>query len=311
MSNLLEELEIDVAAVKWDAESSVGVGEYYLAEAEKAANSEDGDVETKYLAAATAFRRAACHYLALDQPQKTGDLFSRAATAYYRGGNPYAYLLAALANGETRIPSPRSYFERLEGDADDNVSRLESSDADSFDPFPRRVTANSIFVALDLARQTDYRVERHRAERFEIPEMERFQTKRSRGLGTLGLPLDTYLNLAQFAVRIPPESNAMAEDDRFDSLYEEAPEVLAPLLTVYSDALSKAQQNRYHWRRLAMPFHPAEPDILGPLVMLREPLEMIGFELRSELERLPINGESRSVLSKLTDMFSGPSDFFQ
>jgi hypothetical protein len=311
MSKLLDELEIDVEAVKWDADSSVGVGRHYVSEAENAAESGEGDAETKYLAAATAFRRAACHYLTLDEPGEAASLFYRAATAYYRGGNAYAYLLAGLGNGfaglengEKEFLSSRSYFDRFgRGDANDNAVNLAASDAD---PFPPRVTANSIYAALDLVRQSDYRAERRRAESLTIPQAERFEPKRSRGLGTLGLPLDAYLNLAQFTVRIPPESKVRIRDDRFDSVYEEAPQALAPFLTAYSDALTRAQRNQYHWQRLAMPFHPAEPDILSPLVMLRQPLETIEFSLDEALESLPMTNESRGVLRELTDMLPGP-----
>lgn len=287
MSNRLEELEIDVQAVEWDAKSSVGVGQHYISQANEAADSEDGG-ETKYLAAATAFRRAACHYLSLDQPEKAANLFSRAANAYYRTDNAYAYLLAALTDEETDLPSSLEYF-KSPGNDSDAASWANSPDEERF---PRRITPNSIYAALDLVRQRDYR-----AEYESIPKSEQFAAKRSSGLGTLGLPLDTYLNLAQLAIRVPPGGREVKNvNEQFAPLREEARQVLTPLLSAYSNALSQAQQNSYHWKRLAMPFHPAEPDILGPLVMLREPLEMIDFDLVEELAGTPISGESRRVL---------------
>jgi hypothetical protein len=38
-----------------------------------------------------------------------------------------------------------------------------------------------------------------------------------------------------------------------------------PFLNAYEVAIDTARSRTYHWRRLLMPFHPAEPDILSVL----------------------------------------------
>jgi hypothetical protein len=301
MRNQLEDLGIDAQCIESDAKFSVGVGRYYVTEAKTAANSKDGDTATKYMAAATAFRRAACHYLLLDEPDKARKLFALSANAYSSSGNPYAYLIAALSNGEADLPSAERYLRRL------NDRREDLSEGSGEEEVLPRFTPNAIFAAFDLARQPEYRAEQYQAEDWSLPQAQRLEAKRAHGLGTLGLPLNTYLNIAQFAVRIPTTSASEYEQngrsDLFESLREQAPRVLSPLLSTYSEALSRAQQNSYHWKRLAMPFHPAEPDILGALVLLREPLGQINVSLSDIFRRVPISDKSQGVLESLSDVY--------
>jgi len=71
-------------------------------------------------------------------------------------------------------------------------------------------------------------------------------------IGVLGIPVGAYLDLASTLTNETPSPRQMIE-------------VLLPFLFPYSVAIRRCMEDRYHWERLAFPFHPAEPDILGVL----------------------------------------------
>lgn len=48
------------------------------------------------------------------------------------------------------------------------------------------------------------------------------------------------------------------------------------IIYVFSFSLKQAMQNKYHWKRLAMPFHPAEPDIFGILLLVNRAMKSMG-----------------------------------
>jgi hypothetical protein len=67
-------------------------------------------------------------------------------------------------------------------------------------------------------------------------------------IGVLGLQVGAYLDLA----------HALKTGDKGSILRG-----FMPFLMAHSNAMTRAMENRYHWRRMALPFHPAEPDILS------------------------------------------------
>jgi hypothetical protein len=72
-------------------------------------------------------------------------------------------------------------------------------------------------------------------------------------VGLLGLPLGAYTDLALALSRKEPQAVF---------------EATAPFLSAYNNCMKRAREDNYHWRRLAMPFHPAEPDILSVVFLV-------------------------------------------
>jgi len=67
----------------------------------------------------------------------------------------------------------------------------------------------------------------------------------------MGIPMVSYLSLATLIEEDAPPHHVQY--------------LLLPFLNAYELAIATARSKRYHWRRLLMPFHPAEPDILSVL----------------------------------------------
>ena len=77
-------------------------------------------------------------------------------------------------------------------------------------------------------------------------------------VGVLGMTVATHLEL--FDAIISASEMRVAE-------------AVFPIVAAYSTAIQRAREDRYHWKRLAMPFHPVEPDIMGILLAASRALE--------------------------------------
>jgi len=111
---------------------------------------------------------------------------------------------------------------------------------------------------------------------------------RSTSVGSMGFEIGSYLDLFDAV-------------SSWEKGSYRAVEALLPFLAAYSVALKRAQADKYHWSRLAMPFHPAEPDILALLVSTNRQLRLRGGSIGLLLERLPIG---REVISLLKDLLN-------
>jgi hypothetical protein len=87
-----------------------------------------------------------------------------------------------------------------------------------------------------------------RRDRFRrvVSEVTAFSTA---PLGIMGLPTESYLSLAASMER---------DADPHEIEYQ-----LLPFLSAYDVAIMTARSKAYHWKKLLMPFHPIEPDILS------------------------------------------------
>jgi hypothetical protein len=110
------------------------------------------------------------------------------------------------------------------------------------------------------------------------------ETVRTRRVGLFGLEVGVYLDLFDAAVR--------------DSSPTRLAESLLPVVSAYSLGVRRASQDRYHWRRLAIPFHPAEPDVLALLVSLDRRLATRDGAVAPLLRMMPLAWESLSLLSR-------------
>jgi hypothetical protein len=108
------------------------------------------------------------------------------------------------------------------------------------------------------------------------------ESVRTRRVGLLGLEAGVYLDLFDAAVG--------------DAPHTQLAESLLPVLSAYSLGVRQARQDRYHWQRLAIPFHPAEPDVLALLVSLDRRLAIRKRAVAPLLKALPLAWESRSLL---------------
>jgi hypothetical protein len=105
---------------------------------------------------------------------------------------------------------------------------------------------------------------------------------RTRRIGLLGLEVGVHLDLFDAAVG--------------DSSNTQLAESLLPVMSAYSSAVKQARQDQYHWRKLAIPFHPVEPDILALLVALDRRLVRRKRGIASLLKSIPLGWESLSLL---------------
>ncbi|HYX30045.1 MAG TPA: hypothetical protein VE863_16005 [Pyrinomonadaceae bacterium] len=108
------------------------------------------------------------------------------------------------------------------------------------------------------------------------------ESLRTRRIGLLGLEVGIYLDLFDAAVG--------------DTSYTQLAESLLPVMSAYSLGVRQAHQDQYHWRKLAIPFHPAEPDILALLVALDRRLVIRKRSIASFLKTIPLAWESLSLI---------------
>jgi hypothetical protein len=101
-------------------------------------------------------------------------------------------------------------------------------------------------------------------------------------IGILGISVGAYVDLA----------HSLSSRDR-GALSES----ILPFLSAYNDAMRRARANSYHWRRMAMPFHPAEPDILSVLFLVEAAMRYRGRRFIPEiLERVPLAPDAANLL---------------
>ena len=101
-------------------------------------------------------------------------------------------------------------------------------------------------------------------------------------VGVLGLPVGAYLDLAR-ALEIGE--------------HEPVIRTLLPFLSAYGNAMARARENDYHWRMMAMPFHPAEPDVLSVIFLVEAAMRRQGDKIISDvLGRVPLLPASANLL---------------
>jgi hypothetical protein len=99
---------------------------------------------------------------------------------------------------------------------------------------------------------------------------DQISASRASPIGLLGLPVGAYLDL----------THALGTGDAGLVV-----RTLLPFLLAHSTAMTRAMENHHHWAMMAMPFHPAEPDILSVIFLVEAALKGRGYELVSNLLR--------------------------
>jgi len=111
-----------------------------------------------------------------------------------------------------------------------------------------QLTFSLLVDSVGLDQTKDYDVARKLDHRFRRVwgELDAFSTS---SVGMIGIPIASYLRLA----------TALRESEAPEPVLSS----LLPFLNAYDLAFETARSKAFHWRRLLMPFHPAEPDILS------------------------------------------------
>lgn len=274
MEEYLEALRLDADTIVRDRDFCADIARAYEA---TLTQQENGDMRDDTLAVlATNFRRAAAHSLLLDDLSTAQELFVNAARAYERLESPYALIMRSFT---AQAPS---YRPRLE----EQLRRQWEERASRYFPF------QSIYILLV------YSIGRYEGTtEFADPEYMRniwedLEAYRAHPVGILGLPLGSYLDLIGYF------------DEGLSRRGFSIEESLLPFINGYNTAVRQAIQDRYHWRRLALPFHPAEPDIFGVLLLVQSALIRKEQSLIEVVRTFPLASESRRLLNGILRSYS-------
>lgn len=113
----------------------------------------------------------------------------------------------------------------------------------------------------------------------------------------VGFPIGSYLDLV--------DSLARDRTQRAISFEEAA----LTFVEGYNNAVRQAMHNDYHWRRLAMPFHPADPDVLGVLLFADRAMKRSqSGSVMGMIENMPLAWESKAFLTGILTDYDNPED---
>lgn len=226
LRDFLNDLALDPELIVRDREMSAGLAK---AHERLVQETSDGDADLRYvhfMAAATEYRRAGAHSLLLSDRKSATEMFRRAGSLYARLGKPYAVMMFSCADGDLgSIMASTHDFGIAEGVERTQLSYLILATAAGPEDRDREAFGNV---------------------------SQRILATQNAPVGVLGIPVGAYLDLA----------NVLADRTASFGRFFEA---FLPFLSAYSMAIRRCMENKFHWERLAFPFHPTEPDVLGVL----------------------------------------------
>lgn len=271
-TEFLGELRLKPERLIRDLDVSMGLARTYQQHSEGRRENEPHALSI----AATYFRRAAANALLLGRYADAKGLFLEAAFAYHTLGLPYSVVVAALSS-EGRSITEHLTFGWLGAYADHEIVE--------------RAVPQLAYVFLA---QLPF-VESRRMPFDRLVSVRRsLDPYRLRPLGVLSVSVGTLLDL--FDSLVPNMGQR-----RIDLA-----EAMAPFFGAYNAAIRQTMQNHYHSERLALPFHPAEPDIYGVLTLIDSALQTRhDFTLQRFIEQAAIGRESKYLLSTILEGMSG------
>lgn len=191
--------------------------------------------------AATLFRRAAAHSLLLNTLFEERDsLFWQATSAYIELGSPYSNMMNIFITGNRSQDILK--YSRF-------TPNNENKEGDSIE-----IESQATYSLIANIFSQDRELRRN------------LEIYRRTPIGVLGIPVGTYLNLYDAL-------NSLTVIERRSTKIEQA---IYEFIGHYDRALPLARSNKYHWERLALPFHPAEPDIFSVLLYVHQALKAQG-----------------------------------
>lgn len=113
-------------------------------------------------------------------------------------------------------------------------------------------------------------------------QLDEFRTQR---MGMLGLSVGFYLELF--------DSLMLGQKGLEEVTVKRA---VMPLLALYTSVIARSKNDGYHWKRLATPFHPAEPDVMAVLMSMGRSLDQKGVSLQRVVADLPISGDALRLI---------------
>lgn len=237
MREAAQKLEIDTELIARDLDFHRGIGIGYLSHMERYLAQQRWE---PIAFAATALRRAGSHALLLDNGELAHEMFAKSATCYEQLHHPYASTMWSLARN---FQSAAMFSSRSLNEFVVSEGRYPSERSNQL-AYPLLVES----VADAEEQHQSAQESRSRRRKQVAIELNAFSTM---PVGMMGIPMESYLNLARSI-----ETGATPQDIQYS---------LLPFLNAYEVGIVTARSKTYHWRRLLMPFHPVEPDILSVL----------------------------------------------
>jgi hypothetical protein len=226
LSNFLKEFGLDQELISRDREMSAGLAKAHENISRDIPNRDADRRFVHVMASATEYRRAGAHSVLLSDRKAAIEMFRRAGRLYARAGQPYAVMMFSCSEEDLgSVMASAHDFGSGEGIDGTQLSYLLLASAAGGEDRDREICKR---IGNGLS------------------------SSQTAPIGVLGIPIGAYLDLA----------NTLAFDERAP---QRMSEMLLPFLVPYSTAIRRCMQDRYHWERMAFPFHPAEPDVLGVL----------------------------------------------
>lgn len=267
-SEIFEQLKLEPKNVMRDYEISLGLANIYSGETK----DERIENENNLPIAATYYRRAAANLLLLGHFTDAKNLFQIASKVYRKLGMPYSVAIASLAYGgvTNRQDIPDAWL-------------FQSNEHE----FEERYVPQLAYIV--LAQVSNSKLESSLYDR--VLQIRRFlEPYRLQSVGILGMSVGSILDIADSIV---PDLGTRQVD-----IFE----AMTPFLSTYNSALNHSIQNRYVWRLLAFPFHPAEPDIYSVLTMANTALRFHkDISIMRYIKDSPISRHSKYLINSLMD----------
>ena len=256
---------------------------------------------TRQATVASCYRRAGSSSLLLGELDQAKFCFDQAAKRYAELGLPYGRVMASMSSRQDRefvyadsgldkqlgMP-PQAWLElfrkgygqseRPERFHDEEIRLMRDEQASTAPVYPEPLLRQMQYPAVEAG------IAPHNGDSGKAWLGVVDQLRRARGspVGILGLPMAYYVFLL----------DALHPSVGHHDATEQIHVALLPFALAFQEALLTAMTHSYHWKRLAMPFHPAEPDILGVFRMVANG----HHEVASRIKLLPLDARVRALL---------------
>ena len=251
-----------------DYEISIGFAKSYYAQMDTKLKRNNYTLPS----AATYYRRAAANLLLLEHFSEAKDLFQNASAIYQELGMPYSVAMASLASS---------------GRKNENIYSNEWLDKPESQLVEDSIIPQLAYVVLDQV--SHIKSQDNSTEK--IARMRKYlESYRLYRIGILGISIGSILDII----------DALVPD--FENRKVDIVEALAPSLTAYNSALIYASQKRYLWKKMALPFHPAEPDIYSLLALTNSALrQRKNISIQSFVDEVPISNYCKHLVTSILD----------
>ena len=272
MKEYLSDMRLDPEVISREHLFTRGLGAAHFRAAKE---MKDPVQHSDHLAfSATNFRRAAADALLLNDFKVARGLFARAGEIYAALRMPYALFMFELADESERA---RAFWSNI-------IEREWASSRELHTHTNKQHVYTLLFYSAERGKRDDL------SPLEDVPETiwTNLESARPSPIGVLGVPVGAYLDLSRALT---------VEDGKIST--EEA---LLPFLTAYNTAILQATASAHHWRQMSLPFHPAEPDLLGVLVLSHLGLQHRQRSIINLLAGMPLSWQASTVIKEFLRM---------